>query len=336
MAADLAALGLEQLPTMAQADSVLGNCKREDQAAIDDVAEARTAMAGPEREHDRAKIAQSAAVQTAAQARTILAALQAEEAAAIVTEAEADLAARLTATDVEQTAQQALVAQVQRTKPADTVEDMDVRIRRLEEASTTRVNTVRRLREEIAGLTARIAHDEGEGLDEQIATLGRRRDDIASEQAALQREAAVLTLLRDTLVVAERETRERYVAPVRQRLTPYLQGLFPGVEVALGDDLRITGLTRLARAEELERLSDGTVEQIAVLLRLAYADLLLAQGKPAMLILDDALAYSDRDRLELIFDVLTRAAERMQVIVLTCRTDAFSRLGGNRLRLVRT
>ena len=336
MAADLAALGLEQLPTVTEADAILDDCKRTDQAAIVGVAQARAAMAGPEAEHDRAKIAQFAAVHAAAQARTTLTALQAEEDAAIAMEVEADLAVRLTAADIERTAQQALVAQVQRNKPADTVEGMDARIKRLEETSTTRVDTVRRLREEIAGLTAGIAHNEGEGLDEQIAALERGRDDVASEQVALQREAEVLTLLRDTLAVAERETRERYVAPVRQRLTPYLQGLFPGVEVTLGDDLRITGLTRLARTEELERLSDGTVEQVAVLLRLAYADLLLSQGKPAMLILDDALAYSDRDRLELIFDVLTRAAERMQVIVLTCRTEAFSRLGGNRLRLVST
>ncbi len=76
------------------------------------------------------------------------------------------------------------------------------------------------------------------------------------------------------------------------------------------------------------------MEQVAVLLRLAYADLLVERGKPAMLILDDALAYSDRHRLEMIFDTLTRAAERMQILVLTCRVDAFSRLGGNRLRLV--
>jgi uncharacterized protein YhaN len=53
-----------------------------------------------------------------------------------------------------------------------------------------------------------------------------------------------------------------------------------------------------------------------------------------MIMLDDALAYSDRHRLELIFDTLTCAAERMQILVFTCRVDAFSRLGGNRLRLV--
>ncbi len=52
-----------------------------------------------------------------------------------------------------------------------------------------------------------------------------------------------------------------------------------------------------------------------------------------MLIFDHALAYFDRDRLELIFDVLTRAAERMQILVLTCKIDAFRRLVGNRLTL---
>ena len=32
-------------------------------------------------------------------------------------------------------------------------------------------------------------------------------------------------------------------------------------------------------------------------------------------------------------DVLAQAAERMQVLVLTCRAEAFSRLGGNRVTL---
>lgn len=68
--------------------------------------------------------------------------------------------------------------------------------------------------------------------------------------------------------------------------------------------------------------------------RLAYADLLLDRGKPATVILDDALAYADPDRRELMFDVLTQAAARMQILILTCRTDAFSRLGANRVRLV--
>ncbi len=334
LAAELTAFGLTALPTLAEADATLETAKADDETAATDVSDARTALVGPEAEHDRAVTAQREAVQAAAQARSALAALNQEEATTMATETDAALATRLQAAQVGLVAQRELVAQTQRDKPAATVEDMDARIKRLDGAGTTRHETIRQLREEIAGVTARIIHDEGEGLDEQIADLDRRREDLASEQAALQRDAAVLTLLRDTLAEAEHEARERYVAPVLQRMTPYLQGLFPGVEVALGDNLQITKLTRQAGAEDLDRLSDGTVEQVAVLLRLAYADLLVERGKPAMLILDDALAYSDRNRLEMIFDTLTRAAERMQILVLTCRVDAFSRLGGNRLRLV--
>ena len=332
--AELASLGLTALPTVAEADAKLRTASKEDEAATEILAIARTGLAGPEAEHARAITARSASVIEAGDAQGTLDQLNREEAAAIATATDAVLADRLRETDTVLGAQRALVAQMQRDQPADTVEGMDARIKRLDQAGTSRHDRVRRLREEIAGLAARIAHDEGEGLEEQIATVERRWDDLLGEQGALQREVAVLTLLRDTLAGAEREARERYVAPVLRRVTPYLQGLFPGVEVGLGDDLQVTKLTRQFGPEDLDRLSDGTVEQIAVLLRLAYADLLLERGKPAMLILDDALAYSDRDRLELIFDVLTRAAERMQVLVLTCRIDAFSRLGGNRVELV--
>ena len=62
---------------------------------------------------------------------------------------------------------------------------------------------------------------------------------------------------------------------------------------------------------------------------LAFANLLLGKSEPVSLILDDTLVYSDDARLELMTDILTSAAERMQVIVLTCRERAFRHLGGN-------
>ena len=334
LAAQLTALEMKALPTPAEAASALETAEQIEMAARAHLADARAALLGPEAEHERATTAQREAVLQAGQARSGLVVLEREEAAALATEPDDALAARVAAAHDEVAGQRALVAQWQGDKPSETVQSMDARIKRLEGVVTLRVDTVRRLREEVAGLVARIRHDEGEGLDEQIAELERRREELAGEQAALKRDVAVLTLLRDTLAEAEREASERYIAPVLRRVTPYLQGLFPGVEVSLGDRLEIAALTRQAGTEDIDRLSVGTAEQVAVLLRVAYADLLIDAGKPAMLILDDALAYADRERLELVFDALTRAAERMQVLVLTCRTDAFSRLGGNRIRLV--
>ena len=73
-----------------------------------------------------------------------------------------------------------------------------------------------------------------------------------------------------------------------------------------------------------------------MLTRLAFADMLLDSGRPAMVILDDALAYSDSERLERMFDVLTEASTRMQILVLTCRGELFTRLGGKRVRASRS
>jgi uncharacterized protein YhaN len=99
------------------------------------------------------------------------------------------------------------------------------------------------------------------------------------------------------------------------------------------EDFRPNTLLRSGREEAAEDLSKGTQEQIAVLTRLAFADLLLSKGKPASLILDDALVFSDDDRFETMTEILSEAAKRMQVIVLSCRSRAFRHIDATRLSL---
>jgi uncharacterized protein YhaN len=148
-----------------------------------------------------------------------------------------------------------------------------------------------------------------------------------------EQEVAVLELLRDTLRSAEIEAKARYLAPVITRVEPYLQTLLPGTDLLLDEDLHIIGVRRKGQEEEFARLSQGTQEQIAVLTRLGFAELLLAQGRPATVILDDALVFSDDDRIERMFDIMTRAAGRLQIIILTCRKRLFTRLGARMLRI---
>ena len=50
-------------------------------------------------------------------------------------------------------------------------------------------------------------------------------------------------------------------------------------------------------------------------------------------ILDDPLAYSDDARLEIMSEILVDAAQRMQIIILTCRDRAFRHLPGTHLRI---
>ena len=100
----------------------------------------------------------------------------------------------------------------------------------------------------------------------------------------------------------------------------------------LGEGFAITGIKR-HRSELFERLSDGTQEQIAVLVRLGMGAMLAERGRVVHIILDDALVYCDDDRIQRMFDALSRAGKHQQIIVLTCRLRTFGPLGGHTLRL---
>jgi uncharacterized protein YhaN len=250
------------------------------------------------------------------------------------------LARRLQLTAETVSARRTDLASVAASAPEGTPEMADSAIRRLEEAQSNRRTRIGTLRVDIARLESRIVREEGIGLDEQIEAATRQRETAAREHDAFQREAAILTLLRDTLNQADREARARTLAPLMTRLSPYLQALFPRARLSLGEDFLITGLSRLdaigaeeTDGEAFDALSHGTREQIAILSRLAFADMLLAAGKPAFLVLDDALAFADPVRMERMFDILADAGRRMQILVLTCREDVAAGLGGTRVRL---
>ena len=124
------------------------------------------------------------------------------------------------------------------------------------------------------------------------------RDRLAGMVAEFEQGVAVLQLLLDSLETAESEAKNRYLAPVISRVEPYLKMLLPGADIVLDENRHIAGIRRDGQREEFESLSGGTQEQLAVLTRLAFAELLLGQGRPAAVILDDALAFSDDDRIE--------------------------------------
>ena len=144
----------------------------------------------------------------------------------------------------------------------------------------------------------------------------------------------VLSLLLSTLRTAEQEAKERYLSPVLNRVRPYLQLLFPGADITIDENLHIAGVVREPGYEEaFHHLSMGTQEQIAVLVRFAFAEMLVEQGHPAMVVLDDALVFSDDRRMSRMFDILNMAAKSVQVIILTCREQLFEELGGRPLSL---
>jgi uncharacterized protein YhaN len=142
-------------------------------------------------------------------------------------------------------------------------------------------------------------------------------------------------LLKRTLVAASLEASIRYLAPVTSRAEPYVRRLLPGASLTFGEDMSPSVLERSGRSEPADQLSMGTQEQLAVLTRIAFADLLVEKGKPASLVLDDALVFSDDVRFDTMLEILTEVSRRMQVIILTCRASLFRSLDANKVRMSR-
>ena len=169
------------------------------------------------------------------------------------------------------------------------------------------------------------------GLGE--ATQQKRGELEAATQdlARLELDAKAWKLLLDTLQQAEREAKEVFLAPVTERLQPYMDLVFPDTKLQLDDEGMEIAALRRTHDEPFASLSIGTREQIAVLARLALADLLREKGKPVVLILDDALVNCDDARFNRMTLALRKAAKNVQIIILTCHEARYGSLGAKKM-----
>ena len=193
----------------------------------------------------------------------------------------------------------------------------------------------RRLDTEIRDLEVALREAGGDAWVERLAELPPALEAARANQRRLELEGRAWRLLAEKLAAADQSVRESLLAPVGQRLRPLLQRLFPGAEPVV--DPESLGLTHLARAgaqEAFDSLSVGAREQVAILVRLAFAALLAErEGEAPCLILDDALVYADESRFATMKAILQRAAREVQIVILTCRPRDYFGLDARYLRL---
>ncbi|HRK78277.1 MAG TPA: AAA family ATPase [Thiobacillus sp.] len=170
-----------------------------------------------------------------------------------------------------------------------------------------------------------------QGLEERRAEAARDQEQVRRRGDELQRRALaldhLLKLLRDKRAVLTRKLQ----APLQKHLNRYLQLLFPHASLGIDENLAPGPLTRPgsngAETSLFEELSFGAREQMGVISRLAYADLLKEAGRPTLIILDDALVHSDEARLAQMKRLLFDAATRHQILLFTCHPANWRDLG---------
>jgi len=116
---------------------------------------------------------------------------------------------------------------------------------------------------------------------------------------------------------------------MKTKLNHYLRILLPEAQPELDDNVNLNGIKRGQTREDFDHLSLGTREQLAVLLRLAFADVLAERGVPSMVVLDDALVNSDDDRRERMKHILYQADQNYQILFLTCHGAQYRDIGGH-------
>ncbi len=311
-----------ELPNRAKAQAAADEAETAHKAAETALAKAQEVAARARETQIKAAMVEKAAQDRMAQAQAALdeagdpanlQTVQAREAAALGQAAAHHRALADAAPDLD-----ALTARAERLRAAD-----DGIRGRLQEVET-----------DLARLDGRIRSEADAGVDQDQAEPGGRLEAAEAELAALHTEVGVLRRLAAALEAARAAAQDAYVAPVTREFRPLLAQVLPGAEVNLDPEAVLPGRLRRANLDEaFDTLSGGTREQIALLVRLAFARMLARAGRPAPVILDDAIVFTDDDRIERLFDTLTREARDLQILVLSCRQQAFRNLGGTQLTL---
>jgi hypothetical protein len=198
---------------------------------------------------------------------------------------------------------------------------------------------------------------EGDAREKRAAALEILRSDgtldpnrrVAESQAAVVRaqqaadseqlRADAIRMLQDEFQTAQEDLAKQYAAPLRNKVREYLRPLFgAGVGVRFQvhqDRFDALALGRAGDEFAFNDLSGGTKEQVSVAFRLAMVEILAARFAYTLpIVLDDAFAYSDPERLPRVHGMLDRAARNgVQVIILSCTPGDYLGLGGCTLLL---
>ncbi|ASW89565.1 AAA family ATPase [Mycobacterium marseillense] len=167
-----------------------------------------------------------------------------------------------------------------------------------------------------------------EGRQGKLDAAETEREHAATEHSQIGARARAAQLLRSVMTRHRDTTRRRYVEPYRAELQRLGRPVFgPSFEVDIDSDLCIRSRTLNGITVPYESLSGGAKEQLGILARLAGAAL-VAKEDAVPVVVDDALGFTDPDRLAKMGQLFDSVGTHGQVIVLTCSPDRYDGVRG--------
>jgi hypothetical protein len=167
-----------------------------------------------------------------------------------------------------------------------------------------------------------------EGRQDKLDTAETEREHAAGQHIRVGGRARAARLLRTVMTRHRDTTRQRYVEPYRAELQRLGRPVFgPTFEVDIDSDLCIRSRTLDGVTVPYESLSGGAKEQLGILARLA-GGALVTKEDTVPVVVDDALGFTDPERLARMGEVFDTVGAHGQVIVLTCSPDRYDGVKG--------
>ncbi|APC08993.1 AAA family ATPase [Neomoorella thermoacetica] len=241
----------------------------------------------------------------------------------------AKLQAELVAAETARSNKTLTLEELKRRLPANAAE-IEQEANRVEKKREELEREILAVRDKLTSLKTQLDLSSGQGLYSRLAGLEEEYELAGAEYQHAARYARAIWLLHLIMHNRRDQMLNSLTGPVRQEVSDLFQQITGRRErsVELNADLSLAGLkVGVADPQPLDVFSVGTQEQLMVAIRLALGRFLGA-GERQLVVLDDALVNTDAGRRSRILDLLAAAAEKLQIIILTCHPENYSGLKG--------
>jgi uncharacterized protein YhaN len=171
-----------------------------------------------------------------------------------------------------------------------------------------------------------------EGRSEEISRFGwhtkleETREQIADHEKrllVLNRKAQAARMLYEVLNEHKESAEKDYSVHFAKYINDLAKSFYgTDVHFNVSDSFEITSRIMDNKEVEIEYLSTGAKEQLAILIRLALTQIVQV-GEPFPVILDDEFAHSDPDRIAMMNNIFGDFGDDQQFIMLTCTPEKF-------------
>lgn len=167
-----------------------------------------------------------------------------------------------------------------------------------------------------------------EGLHTKSGLAEAAMERLQRRHLSLESRAEAARLLHETLSRHREAAHRRYLAPFKARIDDLGRYVFgPTFSVELDNELGLARRTLDGVTLDIDQLSTGAREQLGILARLACTAIVSPAGGGAPVIIDDALGWSDPQRLQQMGAAIASAGNHCQVIILTCTPGRYAHVG---------